>query len=364
MASSKKRGKITSWFDSKAFNWKTRRAFYRHLANQLSNRTILNESLRMFHERMIRRKRPSVAFVISDIIRRMENGQTLSDAMKKWVPADEIMILSSGERSGEIATACELIIETRERTSRVKTAMYTAVAAPVFYLMITFGMMWGIGRFVVPTLQTALPADRATGLVKFLYVSGDFANSLYALIPVLLMILIAVVVTLSLPRWTGPSRLFAEKYFPYSFYRDTQGYSWLMSFVALMQAGMSDVEILKKQMELASPWLRERLNYMRREMTNGLSIGDALRKAKFGGIAVNFPNPDMVEEIHSMSGYQDFSVRISGISKTWASELEENTKKKAKAFGGLVQTLMYLLMGILMIAINDLSTQLGSMGLH
>ncbi|MHB1268813.1 MAG: hypothetical protein ACYCY2_14625, partial [Acidithiobacillus ferriphilus] len=56
----------------------------------------------------------------------------------------------------------------------------------------------------------------------------------------------------------------------------------------------------------------------------------------------------------------DFAVRISRVAVQWADELEWRTTVKAQTFGFLVEMAMYGAMGFLMVAINSLSTQMGS----
>jgi hypothetical protein len=153
----------------------------------------------------------------------------------------------------------------------------------------------------------------------------------------------------------------AESMFPYSFYRDIQGYTWLMSFSALLRAGMADVEILKRQATQSTPWLKERLKALWWRMDNGASMPAALMaKGKNGMPAFGFPNPDIVDDIASMAGFSDFAERIAVLAVQWADELESSTLAKAKSFGFAMEIVMYAVMGLLMIAINSMSTQMGN----
>jgi type II secretory pathway component PulF len=351
---------VHAFFDRMAFGWKTRAALYRHLSTQFANDIAAIPALEMFQARLQRRGKRDSAKVVGDMVRRMKDGKNLSEAMGVWIPQDEIMIIASGEMSGAPAQSFDLILEAKGRVAKVKRALTSSLVTPAIYLVALFGMLWGIGAFVVPGLQQALPTSRAHGLIGALYVASAFATSWWAILPLVLVTILAVLVVWSLPQWTGRWRVVAERTFPWSFYRDIQGYTWLLGFSALLRAGMADVEILKRQAKQADPWLRERLVMMRRQMENGASLPAALYGVKFGGRPAGFPNPDMIDDIASMAGFKDFAERIAKVAVQWADELEWRTMARAKTFGFAVEMAMYGAMGFLMVAINSLSTQMGS----
>lgn len=353
--------RITVAGDRMAFAWRVRQALYRHLSAQVGNSIPVEVALEKFRARLQRRKKTSADKIVEDVTRRMRDGSTLADALAKWIPQDEVSVINSGELSGNLPRSLDLVVESKQRVARVNGAMKTAMVSPAIYSVAIYGMLWAIGRYVVPGLQQALPKERAQGLVYGLYVSGDLANSLWALIPPTLLAFFIGLVVYSLPRWKGRWRIAAEDFFPYSFYRDIQGYTWLMGFAALLRAGMADVEILKRQSEQATPWLRERLRALWWRMDNGASLPAALMtKGKNGMQPFGFPNPDIVDDIASMAGFSDFSERISVVAVQWAAELESSTLARAKSFGFAMEIAMYAVMGLLMIAINSMSTQMGT----
>jgi type II secretory pathway component PulF len=235
------------------------------------------------------------------------------------------------------------------------------MVTPVFYLLAVYFTVWAIGRYVSPALQQALPKTKASGLIYGLYVAGDLANSWWSILPAVAVALVVVAVVRSMALWTGHSRILAERIFPYSFYRDVQGYRWLMSFVALLRAGMPDTEILHRQMPAATPWLKERLHFLWWHMNNGSSLSVALMaKGRGGKPPFGFPNPDMVDDIASIAGFADFYERISKLTMQWADEMQWRTQARIKTYGIVMEVLMYAVIGMLMMAINSMSVQLGS----
>lgn len=347
--------------DRLAFNWKIRESLYKHLAAQVGNGVPIEAALETFRFRLQRRGKISADKIIADVARRMRDGSTLTNALAQWVPPEEIGVISSGELSGNLPRSLGLVIESKKRIERVNSALKSSMVSPLIYMMAVYGMLWAVSVFVTPSLSQVLKKEKTSGIVYGLYVASDLANSLWALAPPIVAGCLILLVVKSLPVWTGRRRIVAERFFPYSFYRDINGYRWLMAFTALLRAGMADVEILKRQHSQAQPWLKERLHALWWRMENGASMPEALlAKGKNGTPPFGFPNPDIVDDISSMHGFPDFPDKIATLAMQWAEDLEETTRERAKAFGFWMEMLMYGVMALLMVAINAMSTQIGN----
>lgn len=342
------------------FGWPVRKSLYRHLAVQSANGIPLEKALDGFLPRLQRSRNSYATGIVTTVARRFRDGQTLADALAGYVPADELAVIRSGELGGTLSDALEMFIASSDSVVRVKNAVRQAAFAPSVYAVATFGMVWMLGRFVIPDLQQVLPAQRARGSVAMLYAVGDFANSLWALLPMLLVGLVVAWLYWAMPHWTGQWRLIAERYFPFSFYRDTAGFRWLMSFTSLLGAGMPDVQILQLQARGASPWLGQRLRAYHAAMINGQSFSGALLARSKGHRPYSFPNPDVVDDIASLDGFPDFQTKIQVLAREWARELEDKTLLWASRMGFYCEMLLFAIMGVLMVAINDLSSQLSS----
>lgn len=344
---------------AQGLSWLIREKLYRHLSTQITNGVPTDIAFVSFRKRLRRAHQIKACAMIAEVEHRMQDGATMAEALKPWIPLDEYGVVGAGELSGGLPRSLDLIIESRRRMTRVYMAFNTALVNPAIYAALTFGMLWVIGKFVTPELENSLPKSKAHGMVYTLYATGDFVTSWWVLIPLLAGIVIIVAYVWSLPQWTGKYRITAERLFPYAFYRDMQGYLWLMGFAQLLCAGLPDTAILERQKNQGSPWLRERLWAYWFRMSNGANLPDALlERGKYGLPAFGFPNPDIVDDIESLAGFPDFPEKITVLAMQWAHELEEKTLMAAKSFGRAMEMLMYGLMGLLMVAINELSSQL------
>lgn len=335
---------------------------YRHLAGQLRNGIAITHSLKLFSCRSDPEgKKPDLR--IQQVMRLIQDGKNLGSAFSGLIPTDEMLLLDYGEVSGNLPQILDLLQESRQQQLRLRQALREASTAPVVYLCSTLTMLWVIGAKVLPSLQTVLPMSKAHGTVAILYRLGEIAqNPWWAALVVLMVLLAARLVLKSLSQWRGAWRLKAEKFIPYSLYRDLQGYSWLIGFSTLLSSGVHDLQILRHQKQSANPWLKERLSHVILNLENGKTLGAALQsRAPYHGALFLFPNPDVIAEILSIDGHRDFAQRLGDLRSRWGGELDLRLQHLAKRFGFWMEILMFGCMGFLMVAINQLSLQVGNL---
>lgn len=348
-------GRLEAWLNRAAFNWRVRAALYRHLSVQIDNNINQITALENFRRRLTRQKRKSCAIVIDDIIRRMKNGTQISAALRVWVPIDEAFTISGAETAGNISAAFDLLLQSKARESNVKRAMISAFTTPLIYLCAIYGMLWAIGMFFLPSIEQVMPASKVHGLGAILYGFGNFATSFWMFLPLSLIAGLVIWVFWALPNWTSLHRIKFEEYFPFSFYRDIKGYVWLITFSSMLRAGMSDTKVLLDQSRMASPWLQQRLLAARRRMINGDGLSKALQNTGY-----NFPSPDMVDDIDSMVDFDDFPDRITKRAAQWADDLEADVKSRIRILGFCFDMVMYGIILIVLLGMNSLSIQMGS----
>jgi type II secretory pathway component PulF len=354
--------KLSDAADRKSFNWKTREAFYNHVATQSENGVTVELAVEGFAKILLKRKRKSSAALVENVARRMRDGMTFRKAVDIAVPREEVALIAGGELSGDLGKALDAIVTSHDRVQAVISAYRESMTQPLIYLTMTYAVLWGIGGYVMPQITVGLPESKVTGMGLLMYKAADFSQSWISILLPILFIALIVAIRWSLPRWLGPKRIAAEKYFPFSFYRDIEGYKWLTGFAGMIEAGMTDVHILARQMETASPWLRERLYHTRFRMTEGgMSLAKALEaKGPRKLPAFEFPNPDIIDKLSSIEGFSDFHERVGRLTNRWSADIERSAKQRAKQFGFYAEMSMYLIMGMLMISINSVTTQLGA----
>ena len=140
---------------SRMLSWADRTMLYRHLSVQVGNDRPVILALQEFKKRAERKRRKGLVETTATCIRRMQDGYSLADALQGAIPQDEVMTISSGDLSGRLPMSLDLVIESKERTQRVRRSIKSAMTSPAMLMMMLYGMMFAIGKYVVPSLAQA-----------------------------------------------------------------------------------------------------------------------------------------------------------------------------------------------------------------
>lgn len=340
-----------------AFRWSQRESFYEYLSSQLDNEVTLRGAIERYRKELLKRKKLRAASIVGSIGRRIENGARLSSAVARWAPAEERLAIASGEFSGNLAAELDRLLDSKSSRGKIGRVLFSALIPPFAYLAATYGVLIYIGGSFVPMMIKDDPHASYSGLGAVTVMLGRFATSPLAIVPPLVVAGLVIAVMRSMERWTGPIRRRAERFFPWSYYRDVQGYVWLSGFTAMMQAGMADRKILAEQAAHASPWLRERLNAIQRRVENGQAFGEALAATGF-----NFPDAQLVDSIVAMSGFADFPERMEKRLARWLGKFEGRMTIKAEIMGYLAEIVMLVLIAFIVMGLSSLGKSMA--GLH
>jgi len=352
-----------------AFRGSVRSRFYRHLIAQTSNDVQIVDCLKSYHSRLERSGLRDATSVLGATITAMQNGFTLDEALKPWIPYNEYGVLVSGVAANALAASLTRLLTTQERTRALIGQIRSAFSLPAGNLSVAFAFMYFIGKSILPVVQSLVSKDRADSLVRGLYTLGAFATGWGLPTALVLSAAFITLIIWSLPRWTGLLRVRFEKVFPWSFYRDTQGFLWLMGYSSLLAAGTKELTALGTQLTAATPWLAERLRAIRSLMQGGLLLPVALKVAApagkgetpaSSGLTFDFPSRDMVDDIESLHGFADFPERIERVAEQWSDEMIARTHLITKILGLAANLVTYSLIIYIIYACNDLQASLSS----
>ena len=154
--------------------------------------------------------------------------------------------------------------EVVEKTDKMVATMRKAALYPLGLLSM-FGILLALfATQAVPVLAELMPPDKWPAAGQTLYavskVMADHGLTIAAAFVGLVTLFI-----FSLSRWTGPVRTVADRFMPYSLYRDYAGSMLLISLSSMMRAGVSLRSALERTLKFASPWTRW---HVRRILTN------------------------------------------------------------------------------------------------
>lgn len=333
-------------------SWGARKKFYEATSTQLENGLGIGKVLGDYRDRLVRRGRKKAGEEVNKVFRRVQDGKTLTVALGDKLTDLERSVIDAGEKAGKLPDSMRLVLEVRQMTGDMMNALRSSFFAPTVYLIAMCVVLFIIGDFIVPQFTAAVPLSRWTGWAYVMYQMGQLAVSWK--MPVIFGSLIAYGAWTywATPRWTGAGRTwFDNKVFPFSTYRDVQGFAWMLSFGALLKAGVADTTALRGQIQTSSPWMASRLRPILRGIENGLDLPTAMRRAGH-----DFPSPDLIDELSAYVGFPNFPEMIEKVSRDYAVILKNQLKSRANMIAFAFSSVMFMSMVVLQLGANSIST--------
>lgn len=349
---------IERWWAGVQLNARARLRLYRKISTLLSNGLPLLKVLEELHRREShdgRKLGESMAIVLDDWRRTVQNGRMLSESMQGWVPHAERMIIMAGEQAGRLESALISVVAVVESASKIRGAIVAGLVYPCAILVLVLVYLYLFGTQVIPEFGRIADPTRWRGAAKSLHLMSLFVQAWMPLVVLLIVGAIAAVV-MSMPRWRGSSRSVADRFPPYSVYRLVVGSSFLMAFAALQRAGMTVERCLSRLCDGASPWLRERLEGALLGVKSGLNCGEALRNAGYG-----FPARDIVDDLCIYAEYRGFSDALQTLADEWMAEGVATITAQMKVLNGLAIVVLAVAIGWLVIGFFGIQQEIASM---
>lgn len=330
--------------------------FYRKLASLLRNGVRLQTAVENARARLMKSgKSAMLVSILTEIVLSLKAGKSLAVALQPYVPPNEIMLIKSGEKSGDLPDTLMLAAEMIGATRTMKTAVRKAVTQPLVVTVMVFVAIWVVGVVVVPQLARSFDPEQWRGVARSLYTVSQFIQTPAAMVVPVVMIAMLAAVVWSLPRWTGRFRVYADRLPPYSFYRLLNGGGWMLSLSALIQSGVIMREALQMMRETSSPWMDERLRMTSYLLRSGKSLGVALSET-----GLEFPDRDLIDDLVVYSEFPDFDAVLYKIAKEWMSEGLEAVQVQASALNQITMIILGIVVAWFSYGTVEIQTQIGS----
>jgi len=163
--------------------------FYSQLADLLKSGVPLLRALKILHDQT---SNNNLKFVIDHVYRRVEQGETLAEAMGRYQTVFGVMgiqVIKAGSEGGVLEEALYHIAAYTEAQDDLKGRITGALVYPVLLLVVLFAVVTAIMVFIVPNFATLFEGMRRTGDLPLateilLRVSADMQYILAAAIPI------------------------------------------------------------------------------------------------------------------------------------------------------------------------------------
>lgn len=336
-----------------SWNGKLRKIYYRRLAAQIENGITPAAATRQLAQRTATRwnawKYDPDVLAMNDIAGRLENGLPLQKALEGWAKPSELSVIAAGVKSGQIPESLRMVVEAGQVVQRIRNRIIGELWEPMLMGAMGFYLIYIIGTDMVPSMESVLPSDRWPTMARFLLPMGWFATSGIAPIFIGIMIALGLLIFFTMSRWSGGWRKYFDKLPPWSIYRVLQGSGWIVGFTNLLAAGMKMEEALAVQAETAPNWLKTRLLSARIQVMGGIELGKALYLTGFG-----FPDPWLIQDISTFSGFADFPKLLRKIGDEWMEESEEKIVAVLRVVGTMVNVGVNVMILLVVFGMNSL----------
>lgn len=340
------------------FTGQYRQPFYETLRFLLENRKALKESLVMigevhtdfgqcwhpYHE------------LVQDCLEGVNDnrpGRALQDVLAAWAPYEEAALISAGMETGNIPGALmqadKLIVARR----RILGQVVFASVFPVVLVFLSTGLLLANNLALVPTLSKMSDPATWTGALGLMNGVAQWTGA-WGLTAAGAMAGLVVMAFWSLPRWRGRLRRVADYLMPWSVYKDLQGAVFLMNIGALLGAGVQELKALRILDGFAPPWLQERIEGAMECMSEGDSLGRALRNSGY-----DFPSREAVNYLSLLDKGNSAASLITNYADRWLEQALARVARKAnitKLFSLVLIMSFFLLILMMVMQIQDMNT--------
>lgn len=261
-----------------------------------------------------RGKKPDspMAEILREWAEKLKQGDSLGSALRGWVPEQELSVIEACDVAGRPWDGFQKAIKIARSADRIKKAIRGAVFTGIYMFSLSFMLLAFACSLLVPVLLDAVPLVRwseAQKCVYYFYLTvTDYGWLLLGVI-----LLAGKLFFYSLPRWTGQSRFYADKFLPYSLYKAMQGSTFIINIDAMLSSGIPLREALIKIRSMsASEWLKEKITGALSGLTEGsVNLGLALDNAgyEFPGEAAIIKMQSLFETANREGSLEKFGER-------------------------------------------------------
>lgn len=318
------------------FSRDKRVTIWRKLVSLLKNDFTLIDALNRIQ--MIESKggaKPNEPFAICmrEWEKNLERGLSFSEATRGWVPAEETLLLTSGNMSS-LVVALENVSRIIVANKRISGAVFGAIAYPLLLLVLVIGIIIMVGIYLVPPLaEVAGDSMVWTGGAATLIWVSNLASKYWHIVAII-FVASGVLVWWSLPRWAGRIRAAFDKIPPWNIYKIRLSVGWMMSLAAMVSSGVAIPDAMRMLADNSNRYLRKILDETLRYIANGDNLGDALQNT-----GMDFPNQELIGDLTIYADMNDFDSNLNQISNDYL----ENSVKKIESVSNVLNSVGILL---------------------
>lgn len=280
-----------------------------------------------------------------------EHGR-LSETLDGWVPANEVLLIEAGERSGRFSQALGVMLRLNDKVASIRGQVIGKLTYPVCMALLLGGVIFFLSTQFVPPL-VAIHGDKPW--------IGEAGQAIAFLkwaqwgVPVTLVALVAIGLTISLTLGTfrGPVRTLLDAVPPWSVHRVVSGTGFLAAVIVLMESGRGLVEALDLTRLGAAPYLAVKIDKIRAAMREGEDFGAALLKT-----GDQFPDRELIKEIQIFDRIGRLDEGLLNIVETWMTDATVRVNGQISILSNLVMVAAFSVLGFVFNGVYSVINQI------
>ena len=338
------------------FNGTARQKFYVKLMQLLENGVSLDTALAQIGKIAARNQpRSSLPKLYKKWRNNVAEGMNFGQCVGPYVPSAEAILIETGANSGKLLKSLHNAADAIENQSKIKKAIVTAGAYPAVLTGMLIAAMVLSSFKVIPTFEQIIPVDKWQGISYSVAMAAEFIRNdgLQIMITVIGLI---VLVSFSMPRWTGGLRVYFDRFVPYSMYKMWQGSAFLLSIASLMSAGVKLDEVsLQRISRLSSPYLKQRVRAIQKYIAGGENLGDALFNAGY-----EFPDAEIIGDLQIYARLRGFDQNLIRVTNIWVDGLVDKVNVAMQIVNFVILVLIAVVIGCLIMSFYSVFQQIQS----
>ena len=168
------------WLDRWNFRAVVRRRIWKRLAAQIKHGMPLDQALRLQRDRSAAKP---AGRVFGAIYAAIDSGHPLRIALEPFVPVNEVLLISSGQKAGNLPEGFVMATEIIDAVEKLRRAVIRATAMPLLLFFLTLLLLVVIALYMIPEFSLLTDPRKWQGSARTMYIISNFIASPWALSP-------------------------------------------------------------------------------------------------------------------------------------------------------------------------------------
>lgn len=250
---------------------------YEKIAEFLKDKLPLEETLAIISKRYLMDK-DYRGHIVANWRKEISMGKKFSDAIKKDVPAAEVMMISLGETGDSgIQDGLDEAIRLTRASADIKAAIKKEMVEPVVLILMLIAMLYIFRNKLTPAFESMLPVEQWDSASQMLRVTADFVFGYWYILSAI-VVAAGYLLAKTLPNWKdSANRRFADKLPGFSLFRSYHSSVFMIALSSMMKSTVSLNDALQKIKENSNDWVKSHIMIMQRRLrVSGSDFGKAL----------------------------------------------------------------------------------------